>query len=325
MYNSIFAKEFEHYYALRHSVLSVSAAKHEKCYLQRFDAFLSDRITEKCELPEIVINDWVKTVNGKSSSVENEIIVIRQFLKYLQFLGVNVYLPIIPKVHDDYIPYIFSDDELDLIFESADSIVQKNSKADPNLVIEFPVIIRLLYSCGLRIGEAVQLKRSDVDLIQGTLRMLNTKGDKHRLVPMSVVMTEILQRYCMAMGQLEVSDLWLFPSSLHDGHISVHSVKGRFDMILKANRIQQDNRKKHERGPCLHCLRHVFAFKSFEQSERAGRHLDDAIPYLSIYLGHERLDETSKYLKFSSDLFPDAMEAYGTYMEEILPEVDYET
>jgi integrase len=96
-------------------------------------------------------------------------------------------------------------------------------------------------------------------------------------------------------------------------------------MILNANGIEQNNRKKHERGPCLHCFRHVFAFKSFEQAERAGRHLDDAIPYLSIYLGHDSLDETSKYLKFSSELFPDAVETYGTYMEDLLPEIDYES
>jgi integrase len=293
--------------------------------LKRFDEYLSNKITEKCELAENVINDWVKTVSGKSSSVENEIIVVRQFLKYLQSTGINVSLPIVPKVHDDYIPYIFSDDELNLIFKSADNVVQRQPTTDPNLVIEFPVILRLLFSCGLRIGETVQLKRSDVDFDKGTLRMLNTKGNKQRIVPMSAVMTEILQKYCIVMGQHEVSDSWLFPSSLYDGHIHTYLVRTRFDMILKANGIEQNNRKKHERGPCLHCFRHVFAFKSFEQAERAGRHLDDAIPYLSIYLGHDSLDETSKYLKFSSELFPDAVETYGTYMEDLLPEIDYES
>ncbi len=68
----------------------------------------------------------------------------------------------------------------------------------------------------------------------------------------------------------------------------------------------------------------MFAFKSFAQAEREGRHLDDAIPYLSIYLRHDSLDETSKYLKFSSELFPEAVETFGDFMEGILPEVDYE-
>lgn len=130
--------------------------------------------------------------------------------------------------------------------------------------------------------------------------------------------------YCLAMGIFEKTEGWLFPSSKTDSHISGRSVKNRFDKILKDNDIRLANRKKHERGPCLHCLRHVFAFKSFAQAERAGRHIDDAIPYLSIYLGHDSLDETSKYLKFSSELFPEAVENFGDFMYDLLPEVDYE-
>lgn len=324
MFNSIYSDELTQYYTLRSTVLSISALKHELCYLKRFDTYLCKNIQGKGMLSESVINAWIETVHGKSSSVENEIIVIRQFLKYIQMSGETAYLPIIPKVHDDYVPYLFTDDELHKIFDSADSIVQNDKKADPNLVIEFPVIIRLLYSCGLRIGETLKLKMSDVDLTNGILRMLNTKGDKHRLVPISDGMTNILQKYCMAMGLLKNHNSWLFPSSIHAGHISDSSVKHRFEKILKDNGIQLNNRKKYERGPCLHCFRHVFAFKSFAQAERAGRHLDDAIPYLSIYLGHDSLDETSKYLKFSNELFPESIDIFGRYMEDLFPEVDYE-
>lgn len=324
VFKSIYSDELSRYYTLRSTVLSISALKHELCYLKRFDTYLCKYILEKGNLSESIINAWVETVHGKSSSVENEIIVIRQFLKYIQISGETVYLPIIPKVHDDYVPYLFTDDELHKIFDSADSIVQKDKKADPNLVIEFPVIIRLLYSCGLRIGETLKVKMSDVDLTNGILRMINTKGDKQRLVPMSDGMTSILQKYCMAMGLLKEHNSWLFPSSIHTGHISDSSVKHRFEKILKDNGIQLNNRKKYERGPCLHCFRHVFAFKSFTQAERAGRHLDDAIPYLSIYLGHDSLDETSKYLKFSNELFPESIDTFGIYMEDLFSEVDYE-
>ena len=39
-------------------------------------------------------------------------------------------------------------------------------------------------------------------------------------------------------------------------------------------------------------------------------------PYLSIYLGHDSLKETEKYLKFSSEMFPDAMELFDSYTAE---------
>ena len=324
MFNSIYSDQLSQYYNLRCSVLSESARKHELCYLKRFDNYI-EKHADLCEpFTENFINRWISTLSGKSSSIENEVIVIRQFLNHLRLSGENVYLPVIPKVREDYVPYIFSDDELECIFNSADNVIQKDHKADPYLVLEFPVIIRLLYSCGLRIGETVRISMTDVDLENGILRLVNTKGDKHRLVPMSAGMKDILTRYCLAMSIYGNSDSWLFPSALKDDHISDCAVKQRFGVILKNNDIRLNGRKKYERGPCLHCLRHVFAFKSFAQAERNGRHLDDAIPYLSIYLGHDGLNETAKYLKFSNELFPEAIDAFGDFMNGLLPEVDHE-
>ena len=152
MFSSIYSDQLSQYYELRCSVLSESAQKHELCYLLRFDSYLRKNISSPGQLTETFINRWIGTLTGKSSSIENEVIVIRQFLNYLKLSGVRVYLPVIPKVREDYLPYIFSDAELENIFEEADSIVLKDHKADPNRMIEFPVIIRLLYSCGLRIG-----------------------------------------------------------------------------------------------------------------------------------------------------------------------------
>ena len=211
-----------------------------------------------------------------------------------------------------------------MIFQAADNVIQKDSKADPYLEIEFPVILRLLYSSGLRIGETIRLNISDVDFENGILKLVNTKGDKHRLVPLSPEMTDILSKYCMAMGLVGASDQWLFPSSKNDSHISGAAIKHRFEYILKDKGIRLSNRKKHERGPCLHCMRHVFAFKSFAKAESEGRHLDDTVPYLSVYLGHDSLNETEKYLKFSNESFPESIDAFGEFMSGLIPEVDYE-
>lgn len=323
MFKSIYADQMAQYYSLRSKVLSESAKKHELCYLRRFDDFINGQLNSKGCLTESFISKWTGTLKGKTSSIENEVVVIRQFLSYLRLSGETLFLPAVPKVRDDYVPYIFSDAELEAIFRSADNIVQKEKKTDPYLVIEFPVILRLLYSCGLRIGETIKIDMSDVDFDNGVLHLINTKGDKHRLVPMSESMTDIIVRYSMAMGLYGKKDGWLFPSSKGDGPISHASVRHRFEIILRDNGIRLENRQKQERGPCLHCMRHVFAFKSFLQAEKEGRHLDDAIPFLSIYLGHDSLNETAKYLKFSSELFPESVDTFGDFMNELLPEVDY--
>lgn len=322
MFKSIYHQALTDYYKLRFSVLSVSAQKHELCYLFRFDRFLCNSVSANGMLNEVLIDQWLKTLSGKSSSIENEVIVIRQFLRYLSLSGEKVFIPAVPKVHEDYVPYLFSDNELYQIFNSADNIIQRDSKADPLLPVEFPVILRLLYSCGLRIGETVRIELKDVDTENGLLKLVNTKGDKQRLVPMSEGMAEILFRYTCIMGLTGKNEGWLFPSGKSDGHISDRAIKRRFETILSHNDIWVGNRRKYERGPCLHCMRHVFAFKSFAQAEREGRHLDDA--YFSIYLGHDSLYETEKYLKFSNELFPESIDAFGSYMSGMIPEVDYE-
>ena len=326
MFVSRYHSEFLQYYELRTTVLSDSAHKHELCYLKRFDKFIADYSgSDESELSENFINKWVYSLKGTSGSRTNEIIVIRQFLGYLNLNGHNAFIPIIPKVHDDYSPYIFSDKELELIFLSADNTTVKDKKACRYLPIEFPVIVKLLFGCGLRIGETVRIRMNNVDLENGILKLINTKGNKHRLVPMTEKMTDILSKYCLAMGLFANREAWLFPSNFPEHHISEKSVQHRFEQILKENSIELRNRKKHERGPCLHCMRHIFAFKSFEKTQKLGMTLNDSVPFLSIYLGHDSLNETEKYLKFSSEMYPDTVELFGSFIEGLLPEVDYET
>ena len=52
--------------------------------------------------------------------------------------------------------------------------------------------------------------------------------------------------------------------------------------------------------------------------------LKSPIPFLSIYLGHDGINETSKYLKFSNEMFPESIDAFGDFMSGLLPEVGYE-
>ena len=323
MFKSVYAEELHNYFSIREKVLSISALGHERCYLKRFDDYLSINLVDKNGISEELIAGWIDTLRGRRNSLENEVVCVRLFIKYLNTIGYKCYIPVIPKVHEDYTPYLFSDSELEMIFESADNTVQYSPGADPYLSIELPVILRLLFSSGMRIGETLLLKRTDVDLDNGVLRLLNTKGDRHRLVPVTREMNEILIQYAEVMENL-INSEWFFPSSKKDGHISDRSVKHRFEYILEECNIHLDNRKKFQRGPCLHCFRHVFAFKSFAQNEKNGHSINDVIPFLSIYLGHVSLNETAKYLKFSSEMYPKSVTDFGEYMDSILPEVSFD-
>ena len=89
--------------------------------------------------------------------------------------------------------------------------------------------------------------------------------------------------------------------------------RGKFREILKSAKVYIQPEKPGKRGQCLHCLRHLFAVKSFAQAEQNGRSTTDSVPYLSIYLGHFDMDGTEKYLKFSSDIFPEHTEMFEAY------------
>ena len=102
----MYAAELMQYYELRSVVLSDSARKYEKLYLKRFDKYIVENLTNlNGVFSETFMCQWVSTLTGTDGSKENEIIVIRQFLKYMNLNGYKAFLPVIPKVHDNYSPY----------------------------------------------------------------------------------------------------------------------------------------------------------------------------------------------------------------------------
>jgi len=323
-FHSIFKEEFHDFLAMRKLGLSISGYKHYTCYLISFDAYLATCCLTEKRITENYINGWSRTLTGKTTSKANEIITVRMFIRYLKSLGISVYIPIVPKVADDYIPYIFSDAELKKIFTAADVFRVTRGQPNPNMQIEFPMILRLLFGCGLRIGETLAMQMKDVDLDGGILTILHAKKGKQRLVPMSFSLAEILRRYCLAMGIVGKPNAFLFPGVELDKPMSIRSIRSKFDVILKNIGITLEQRDWHERGPCMHCFRHLFVFKSFTQAEQDGRPIDDSIPFLSIYLGHESLSETEKYLKFSSEMYPEALSLFEGYAVNVFPEVSDE-
>ena len=324
IFNSIFKDDIANFLSSRETVLNVSSFKNDVYCLSSFDKFLTNINLQEKEITETVINSWQKTLTGKTNTRAYKIIAVRTFIKYLRSLGVSAFMPVVPKIISGYIPYIFSDEELEKIFKAADNSLFTKRQPYTYIKTEFPMILRLLYGCGLRIGETLALQMKDIDLIGGILTLFHTKNRKHRLVPMSLSLTKIVQRYCIATGIIGTPEAFLFPGINPQRPVTIQSVRDRFNVIFKNLGIVLPNRKRLERGPCQHCLRHVFVFKSFAQAQANGRSIDDSVPFLSIYLGHNSLLETEKYLKFNSELFPNALELFEHYAGAAFPEADNE-
>src|SRR5688572_5206188 len=86
------------------------------------------------------------------------------------------------------------------------------SDVSPNRHLTLPLLFRILYGCGLRISEALNLKQKDIDLNQGTLFIRDTKFGKERKVPMAETLTERCRLFIEESNLIESSDTFLFRS-----------------------------------------------------------------------------------------------------------------
>jgi len=309
-FKSVFAVELRDYLSIRQVTLEKGTYDIDRQVLEDFVSFFAEHGTVEKEVTETLINGWIAhlKMRNHSRTVSNKVSTLRCFLKYLRYSGVPVFMPQCPKWHEDYVPYIFSDDEMDNIFRYCD-----NTGTGGIGDFKAAMLIRLLYGCGLRHGEALRLIRGDVDFKRGTLFLRQPKNKKQRVVPMHRSLTAMLMRYCTAMGIFDMPDAFLFPGKTPDAPVSMSSMGKKFRAVLRSADIYVPPETPDRRGQCIHCLRHVFAVKSFAQTEQNGRTASDSVPYLSVYLGHFDMDGTEKYLKFSSDIFPEHTKMFESY------------
>lgn len=323
-FSSIFSDELSAYLLLKEKKMTTESYNTTVRTLKNFDECLADENMKCKKIPESIVCEWIQkleTVNSRKT-VSDKVSILRCFLKYLTFMGYPVYMPDCPKVTDTYIPYIYSDHELKLIFEEADRMcIPYKSFKYPQIRFQMPVYLRILYSCGLRATEAASLRIKDIDFGNGTLFIQKAKNRKQRIVPMDQTLTDLLLQFCLASGAYGFPNDYLFPAGDSNEHLCINAARAYFRRILKKTGIYIKP-EKHMRGQCIHCFRHVFAIKSFAQAESYGRSTADSVPYLSVYLGHYDMDGTEKYLKFCSEMFPEFHKTFEAYTADVFPEVD---
>ena len=322
-FESIFADEINRFLMIRKQIVSTDTYLGDASILGEFDKFLVENKLNKKSIDETIVNKWISNLSCKQRSITRKYFALKKWLEYLRKYGFLVYIPPIPRFKDDYSPYLFSEDEISKIFHAVDSM-RMNSSKNPYLRFEFAMLLRLLAGCGMRLNEALQLKMVDINLKTGVITLKKTKKNKQRQVPMHESLTEMVKKYTQAMKLREFAEDYLFPSAKKDIPISRACARALFNRTLQTAGISYERKQEHERGPCLHCLRHCFVLRSFQKVESNGLSINDAIPYLSTYLGHDSLYETEKYLKFSGEIFKKDMEKFEAFSMSLFPEVKNE-
>ena len=137
---------------------------------------------------------------------------------------------------------------------------------------------------------------------------------------MDNTLTEIFRKYVLVRGL--IADDYVFYSQRKRDHWGVYSVDNCFEHILKNAGISFVRENHNDRGPCVHCFRHTFVLNSLKKSEKNGRDFSETVPFLSTYLGHSSIRETDKYLRFSYELYEDAVDLVESYTANLFPEVN---
>jgi integrase/recombinase XerD len=94
------------------------------------------------------------------------------------------------------LPHSLTEEEVEILLDSPDIY---NA-----LGLRDKAMLELLYACGLRVSELIGLKVSDINLMQGVLRVFG-KGNKERMIPMGEVALSWLEKYYQH-GRLELLD-----------------------------------------------------------------------------------------------------------------------
>lgn len=289
-------------------------------HLKRFSEFSLQFGLKEPVLTKEITDAWcMKRPHEKyRSGTDQRITCLRQFALYLVSTGHNACIPMHTgnkkSRKSKYVAYVYTRDEINRIIECSDRIYP-NRRSTMHLVM--PVLVRLLYSTGMRIMETLKLQMKHVDLINGVLLIENAKYNKERLIPLSASMLSIIKQYCEVMHTHFLPNDYLFVGITREpyGH---HNVYLRFRELLMQAGIPHAGRGN---GPRIHDFRHTFACHALQEADK--RHIDlyAALPILSTYMGHESIQATSQYLRMTAEIYPDITDAVDALCSYVIPEV----
>ncbi|MDO9529277.1 MAG: tyrosine-type recombinase/integrase [Syntrophales bacterium] len=268
--------------------------------LKEFDRFCRDHYPQDTKLTREMVMHWAeRRPQEHLKTLSNRIVPIRQLAKYLNRIGCEAYIipPGIPGKMVRYVPHIFTKQELQVFFATADQYSYKAVSPVRHLVV--PVIFRVLYCCGLRSSEATGLKVVDVDLHTGRILIRKAKGNKDRTVMLSQDVLSLCRIYHEKIKLVFPDRVYFFPN--HRGNQYGNGfLNSTFHQLWDKAGISCISGNL----PRVHDFRHAFAVKRLNLWVEEGKDLQAYLPYLSMYLGHAGLSETDYYLHLVPEFFP---------------------
>lgn len=286
--------------------------------LWAFDTWAQNKGNKEIALPKELVEEWcMRRPNEKVPTWGARSTHLRQFSIYLYNLGYDAYIPpLVQARRETFTPYIYTDAELESIFSATNTLVQR--RFHPGYCLfSVPALIRMLAGTGVRLGEAVDLLDKDVDLENNCLTLRNTKNGTERLVPISESLSEVCLQYRQYKSLLPFIHSDTFFVKLNGTKCTNLSFGHWWNQILKKAGIPHLGK---QRGPRMHDLRHTFCVKSMARLAREGKDLYYIMPILSMYVGHMSLKATDRYVRLTSEMFPELLSQTDSICTYVYPD-----
>lgn len=131
--------DMANYLAIRKKELTLPSFALYQRVLLSFDQHLEKRGKRERSVTEDDVFTWLQPKYAVLSraTIATQVCCLRKFSEYLRQQGVTAYVPPSVRAPDNYIPHLFTDEEIAKIFEAADSLqLPRNAKAN----VELPML-----------------------------------------------------------------------------------------------------------------------------------------------------------------------------------------
>lgn len=284
-------------------------------YLNDFSKYLKENYPLALVITKNMTMPWcVARETEKSCSFKSRMSYLRQFTIFaysLDFCDFILDTSFTPKI-DRYTPYLFTDKELNDLFDTAIKISDQDPNSYKKLIVA--TVYRLIFFCGLRPNEGRELMISDIDLKDKTILIRKNKNRKERIIPFSDDVYEMIKSYLQKAARFNLNSPYLFSSPNNDGYKSKWL---RLELLKLWDMVKDPSNTSRVR---VYDLRHRFATTLMMKFIDEGADLNNVLPYMSSYMGHSSFEETAYYIHLLPERLLSSKAINWQAMSNVIPE-----
>lgn len=249
---------------------------------------------------------WVRLpAKGSAHWLARRLRMVRGFARHLNAVDPRTEIPPVDLLvgsHRRPNPHIYSDAETAALLRAADGL------RPPLRAATMRALIGLLAVSGVRVGEAIRIDRGDVNWVDQTLLVHDSKNGGTRLLPLHPSTIQALRDYSSVRDRLcpHSSGPRLFVST-RGTRLAHSTIYPAFRELLQTAGLEPSSPGGAQR-PRMHDFRHSLAVATLRDWYRDGGDVAARLPLLSAYLGHTNPAATYYYFSAAPELLALAAE-----------------